>query len=147
MHVLYFYFLPLYCPDFLINPWQRGWGAFAVQSEILVQVLLKILTWWSMVRPFLRLKILLVYRISSCWCGSKRTGGSWTGSACVGDLSDFWKGGLLVREIETDHGYLLHRNVGSVCFHITGLLHNLGQTKSIKSWIKSHWPGSCCVKQ
>lgn len=84
LHVLYFYFLPLHCPNLFINPWKSGGGlTFAVQSEILVHVLLKILTWLSMVRPFLMLKMLLVYMISSCWCGIKRTGGCWTGSACV----------------------------------------------------------------
>lgn len=66
---------------------------------------------------------------------------SWTGSAWVGDLSDFWKGGALVRDSETDHGYIIYIEKWEVCVFLDmpGLRHNLGQ--SIKGLIKSHWPG------
>lgn len=44
---------------------KEGGFAFVVQSEVLVQVLLKILKWLSMVRQFLLLRMLLVYSIAA----------------------------------------------------------------------------------
>lgn len=44
---------------------KEGVFDFVVQSEVLVQVLLKILTWLSMVRHFLLLRMLLVYSIAA----------------------------------------------------------------------------------
>lgn len=64
----------------------------------------------------------------SCWCRSEFR---------VGDLSDFWKGGALVRDSETDHGYILHIEMWEVCafLDMAGLLHNLGRTKRVsKVW-------------